>query len=62
MDFWTKIAFSIGFLLTAAPLLLRMYDFIDNSTTLPFFVIGVIIVVMGERSRVRLEEKPVSAN
>ncbi len=60
MDFWTKAAFLIGFLLAVSSLLVRMYNFIDNSTTLPFFVIGVIVVVMGERNRVRLEEKPVS--
>jgi len=62
MDSWTKLAFLIGFLLTMSPLLLRMYDFIDNSTTLPFFVIGVIVVVIGERNRVRLEENPVSSD
>jgi len=38
-----------------------MFDFIDNATTLPFFVIGVIVVVMGERNRVRLEESRFSA-
>jgi hypothetical protein len=62
MDFWTKLAFSVGLLLTLISLMLRMYDFIDNSTTLPFFVIGVIIVVIGEGNRVRLEENPVSAH
>ncbi len=61
MDFWTKVAFFIGFLLIVSPLTLRMYDLIDNATTLPFFVIGVIIVVMGERNRVRLEERRISA-
>ena len=62
MDSWTKGAFLIGFLLTASSVLVRMFDFIDNSTTLPFFVIGTIIVIMGERNRVRLEETPVSAD
>jgi hypothetical protein len=61
MDFWTKLSFFIGFLLIVSPLTLRMYDLIDNATTLPFFVIGVIIVVMGERNRVRLEESHISA-
>ena len=61
MDFWTKLAFLIGFLLIVSPLTLRMYDLIDNATTLPFFVIGLIIVVMGERNRVRLEETSISA-
>jgi hypothetical protein len=56
MDFWTKLAFLAGFVLIVSPLTLRMYDLIDNATTLPFFVIGVIVVVMGERNRVRLEE------
>jgi hypothetical protein len=60
MDFWTKFAFVTGLILIVSPLMLRMYDFIDNSTTLPFFVIGVIIMVMGERNRVRLEEGPIS--
>jgi hypothetical protein len=61
MDFWTKLAFVIGFVLMLSPLTLRMFDFIDNATTLPFFVIGVIVVVMGERNRVRLEESRFSA-
>jgi hypothetical protein len=56
MDFWTKLAFLAGFFLIVSPLALRMYYIIDNATTLPFFVIGVIIVVMGERHRVRIEE------
>jgi len=62
MEFWTKLALFIGLLLIVSPLVLRMYDFIDNSTTMPFFVIGVILVVIGERNRVRLEENPVSAH
>jgi hypothetical protein len=62
MEFWTKLAFFVGFLLIVSSLLLRMYDFIDNSTTLPFFVIGVMIVAIGERNRVRLEDNPVLAD
>jgi len=62
MEFWTKLALFLGLLLIVSPLVLRMYDFIDNSTTLPFFVIGVIVVVIGERNRVRLEENPVSSD
>jgi hypothetical protein len=62
MEFWTKLALFIGLLLIVTPLVLRMYDFIDNSTTMPFFVIGVILVVIGERNRVRLEEKSVSSD
>jgi hypothetical protein len=61
MDFWTKLAFLVGFALILSPLTLRMYDLIDNATTLPFFVIGVIVVVMGERNRVRLEESRLPA-
>ena len=61
MDFWTKLAFLTGLVLIVSPLTLRTYDFIDNATTLPFFVIGVILVVMGERNRVRLEEARISA-
>jgi len=61
MDFWTKLAFLAGFVLIVSPLALRTYDFIDNATTLPFFVIGVILVVMGERNRVHLEESRISA-
>jgi hypothetical protein len=61
MDFWTRLAFLTGFVLIVSPLTLRTYDLIDNATTLPFFVIGVILVVMGERSRVRLEEARISA-
>ena len=62
MEFWTKLALFIGLLLIVSPLVLRMYDFIDNSTTLPFFLIGVILVIIGERNRVHLEENPVSSN
>jgi hypothetical protein len=61
MDFWTKLAFVTGFVLIVSPLALRTYDFIDNATTLPFFVIGVILVVMGERNRVHLEESRIFA-
>ncbi len=56
MEFWTKLALFVGLLMIVSPLVLRMYDFIDNSTTAPFFLIGVILVVIGERNRVRLEE------
>jgi len=62
MEFWTKLALFIGLLLIVTSLVLRMYNFIDNSSTLPFFVIGVILVVIGERKRVRLEENPVSTH
>ena len=61
MDFWTRLAFVTGFVLIVSPLALRTYDFIDNATTLPFFVIGVILVVMGERNRAHLEESRISA-
>ena len=56
MEFWTKLALFVGLVLIVSPLVLRMYDFIDNSTTAPLFLIGVILVVIGERNRVRLEE------
>jgi len=56
MEFWTRLALFAGLVLIVSPLVLRMYDFIDNSTTAPFFLIGVILVVIGERNRVRLEE------
>ena len=62
MEFWTKLALFIGLLLIVTPLVLRTYNFIDNSTTMPFFVIGVVLVVIGERNRVRLEENPVSSD
>jgi hypothetical protein len=61
MDYWTKLAFLAGFVLIVSPLTLRTYDLIDNATTLPFFVIGVILVVMGERNRAHLEESRISA-
>ena len=61
LDFWTKLAFLTGTILIVSPLTLRWYDLIDNATTAPFFVIGVIIVVMGERNRVRIEEGRFSA-
>jgi hypothetical protein len=61
MDFWTRLAFLTGFVLIVSPLTLRTYDLIDNATTLPFFVIGVVLVVMGERNRVHIEESRISA-
>jgi hypothetical protein len=61
MDFWTKLAFLTGFVLIVSPLTLRTYDLIDNATTLPFFVIGVIIVIIGEWNRAHLEESRISA-
>ena len=61
MDFWTRLAFLTGFVLIVSPLTLRTYDLIDNATTLPFFVIGVVLVVMGERNRVHVEESRISA-
>lgn len=57
MDFWTKLAFLTGTILMVTPLTIRMFDLIDNATTAPFFVIGVIIVAMGELNRVHLEER-----
>jgi hypothetical protein len=62
MEFWTKVALFIGLLLIVSPLVLRMYDFIDNSMTAPFFLIGVVLVVIGERNRVRSEENPGSSH
>ena len=56
LDFWTKLAFLTGTVLIVSPLTIRFFELIDNATTAPFFVIGVIIVVMGERNRVRIEE------
>ena len=56
MEFWTRLALFAGLVLIVSPLVLRMYDFIDNSTTAPLFLIGVILVVIGERNRVRLED------
>ena len=61
LDFWTKLAFLTGTILIVGPLAIRWFDLIDNATTAPFFVIGVIIVVMGERNRVRIEEGRFSA-
>ena len=62
MEYWTKLALFAGLLLIVSPLVLRTYDLIDNSTTAPFFLIGLILVVIGERNRVREEENPVSKN
>lgn len=61
MDFWTKLAFLTGTILIVSPLAVRWLELIDNATTAPFFVIGVIVVVMGERNRVRIEEGRFSA-
>jgi hypothetical protein len=62
MEYWTKLALFAGLLLIVSPLVLRTYDLIDNTTTAPFFLVGVILVVIGERNRVREEENPVSKN
>ncbi len=64
MEFWTKIALLIGLLVIVVPALVRMEDivYVDNSTFTTFFVIGIILIVIGNNNRLRQEESPRAAD
>ncbi len=64
MEFWTKVALLIGLLLIVVPALLRMEDivYVDNSTFTTFFVIGILLIVIGNNNRLRQAENPRSAD
>ena len=38
------------------PILLRMLDFVDNSTAFSFIAIGILLVIIGEGNRARIED------
>jgi len=52
-----KLAFVWGTFLIAFPLILRMLDFVDNSTAFTFIAIGLLLVVLGESNRARIEDR-----
>ncbi len=51
-----KLAFILGSFLIWLPLLLRTIDAVDNSFAFTFIAIGILVVVIGELNRVRVEE------
>jgi len=52
-----KLAFVWGTFLIAFPLILRTLDFVDNSTAFTFIAIGLLLVVIGESNRARIEDR-----
>ncbi len=60
MEFWTKLALVIGLILIVVPATLRIGDvvYVDNSTFTAIFVIGVILIVIGNNNRLRTAENP----
>ncbi len=58
MEFWTKLALVMGLLLIVVPASLRMGGivYVDNSTFTAIFVIGVILIVIGNNNRLRASE------
>jgi Kef-type K+ transport system membrane component KefB len=51
-----KLAFVIGSFLVIFPMLLRWIDAVDNSTAFIFISIGIVVVIIGELNRSRMEE------
>jgi Kef-type K+ transport system membrane component KefB len=51
-----KLAFVIGSFLVIFPMLLRWIDAVDNSTAFIFIAIGIVVVIIGELNRSRMEE------
>lgn len=52
----TKLSFVWGTFLMVFPILLRMLDFVDNSTAFSFIAIGMLLVIIGEGNRARIED------
>jgi len=51
-----KLAFLLGSFLILFPLLRRTIDAVDNSMSFTIIAIGILIVIIGELNRVRVEE------
>lgn len=52
-----KLSFLVGSLLIGGPLFVRMAsDVIDNSTAFTFIAFGIVLVIIAESNRVRVEE------
>ena len=54
--FLIKLSFVWGTFLIVFPLLLRMLDFVDNSTASVFIAIGMLLVIIAETNRARFED------
>jgi hypothetical protein len=51
-----KLAFIFGLFLILFPVLLRWIDAVDNSVAFDFIAIGILVVIIGEANRSRVEE------
>ncbi len=58
MQIWSKLALVSGLLLIVVPATLRIGDvvYVDNSTFTTVFVIGIILIVIGNNNRMRASE------
>ncbi len=52
-----KLAFLVGSLLIIGPLFLRMADFFDNSAAFTLIAFGIVLVIIAESNRVRMEDR-----
>jgi len=58
VQIWSKLALVSGLLLIVVPATLRIGDvvYVDNSTFTTVFVIGIILIVIGNNNRMRASE------
>ena len=56
MEVLVKLAFTLGSFLIIFPVLLRMVDLVDNSFAFSFIAIGILVVIIAELNRARVEE------
>ena len=60
MQLLVKVSFLIGALLIIGPLFVRMAsDVIDNSTAFTFIAFGIVLVIIAETNRVRVEDRQI---
>lgn len=56
LQFLVKLAFLFGSFLILFPLLLRAIDAVDNSFAFTFIAVGILVVIIGELNRARMED------
>lgn len=56
LEVLVKLAFTLGSFLIIFPVLLRLVDAVDNSFAFIFIAIGILVVIIGELNRARIEE------
>ena len=58
MQLLVKLSFLIGSLLIGGPVFIRMAsDIIDNSTAFTFIAFGIVLVIIAESNRARVEDR-----